>query len=266
MIANFAAMDIRPGSMGRPLPGIEAAIVAIGTDGDGVDGHRGSRTSKGELALRPGWPSMFRGYLDERGALSQVLRGRLVSDRRPGTPGRRRLFLVRRPRRRRDQVGRPSDRPVRGRERADGASGGGRGRRDRQARSGRAARSSRLRARSRPAASPTRRCALELLGFARTRLGAGSGAARRSSSRRSLPQDAQRQDHAPPAAGARTRAAGRRHFDPGGDVTTRRDRAASAIGEPGFALLREMLRIRRFEEKCAELYSAGKDPRLPASL
>ena len=27
MIANFAAMDVKPGSMGRPLPGIEAAIV-----------------------------------------------------------------------------------------------------------------------------------------------------------------------------------------------------------------------------------------------
>ena len=27
MIANFAAMDIRPGSMGRPVPGVEAAIV-----------------------------------------------------------------------------------------------------------------------------------------------------------------------------------------------------------------------------------------------
>ena len=27
MIANYAAMDIKPGSMGRPLPGIEAAIV-----------------------------------------------------------------------------------------------------------------------------------------------------------------------------------------------------------------------------------------------
>jgi acetyl-CoA synthetase len=27
MIANYAAVDIRPGSMGRPLPGIEAAIV-----------------------------------------------------------------------------------------------------------------------------------------------------------------------------------------------------------------------------------------------
>ena len=33
MIANYAAMDIRPGSMGRPLPGIEAAIVRH--DGDG---------------------------------------------------------------------------------------------------------------------------------------------------------------------------------------------------------------------------------------
>ena len=27
MIANYLAMDIRPGSMGRPLPGIDAAIV-----------------------------------------------------------------------------------------------------------------------------------------------------------------------------------------------------------------------------------------------
>src|SRR6516162_4053348 len=36
--------------------------------------------------------------------------------------GRRRLFLVRRTGRRCHQIGRPSDRPVRGRERADGAS------------------------------------------------------------------------------------------------------------------------------------------------
>jgi acetyl-CoA synthetase len=27
MIANFAALDIKPGSMGVPLPGIEAAIL-----------------------------------------------------------------------------------------------------------------------------------------------------------------------------------------------------------------------------------------------
>ena len=63
MIANYAAMDIRPGSMGRPLPGIEAGIVRRRKDGTvelimeaGVEG---------ELALRPGWPSMFRGYLHE---------------------------------------------------------------------------------------------------------------------------------------------------------------------------------------------------------
>jgi acetyl-CoA synthetase len=64
MIANTAAMDVKPGSMGRPLPGIEAAIV------ERVDEGRGLRViaeagQKGELALKPGWPSMFRGYLHE---------------------------------------------------------------------------------------------------------------------------------------------------------------------------------------------------------
>ena len=33
MISNFAAMDIRPGSMGRPLPGIEAGVVRRLKDG-----------------------------------------------------------------------------------------------------------------------------------------------------------------------------------------------------------------------------------------
>ena len=63
MIANYAAMDVKPGSMGRPLPGIEAAIVRREADGTlrvveepGVEG---------ELALKKGWPSMFRGYLGE---------------------------------------------------------------------------------------------------------------------------------------------------------------------------------------------------------
>jgi acetyl-CoA synthetase len=66
MIANFAAMEVRPGSMGRPLPGIEAAIVRHSDTGaiDVVD----APDTEGELALRPGWPSMFRSYLsdDER--------------------------------------------------------------------------------------------------------------------------------------------------------------------------------------------------------
>ena len=136
MIANFAAMDVRPGSMGRPLPGVEAAIVRQ-TGEDRVEVVE-EPDAQGELALRPGWPSMFRGYLGRARALPQVLRRRLVPDRRPRAPRRRRLLLVRRPRRRRHQDVRPPDRPVRGRERADGASGRRRGGRDRQARPGRA--------------------------------------------------------------------------------------------------------------------------------
>jgi acetyl-CoA synthetase len=62
MIANFASMDIRPGSMGRPLPGVEAEIVRRTPDG-GVE--VAGPDEEGELALRPGWPSMFRGYLDD---------------------------------------------------------------------------------------------------------------------------------------------------------------------------------------------------------
>jgi acetyl-CoA synthetase len=62
MIANFRSMDIRPGSMGRVLPGVEAAIVRRPDGGDPVEQ---SDDTEGELALRPGWPSMFRGYLGE---------------------------------------------------------------------------------------------------------------------------------------------------------------------------------------------------------
>ncbi len=62
MIANFLTMDIKPGSMGKPLPGIEAAIVRRNAAGslETVDDPE----EQGELALRPGWPSMFRAYLN----------------------------------------------------------------------------------------------------------------------------------------------------------------------------------------------------------
>jgi acetyl-CoA synthetase len=61
MIGNTADMDIKPGAMGKPLPGIEAGIVA--RDGDCVTEQ--SDGSIGELALRPGWPSMMRAYLGQ---------------------------------------------------------------------------------------------------------------------------------------------------------------------------------------------------------
>jgi acetyl-CoA synthetase len=70
MIANYGDRAVRPGSMGRPVPGIEAAVMVRGEDGRArrVDGHVTVETSPGEigeLALRAGWPSMFRGYLDD---------------------------------------------------------------------------------------------------------------------------------------------------------------------------------------------------------
>jgi len=62
MIANYAALEIRPGSMGRPLPGIEAAIVTRTTGKSlKIEGPE----VVGELALHVGWPSMFRAYLHE---------------------------------------------------------------------------------------------------------------------------------------------------------------------------------------------------------
>ncbi|MGB2679862.1 MAG: acetate--CoA ligase [Candidatus Competibacter sp.] len=62
MIANYRSQQVRPGSMGRPFPGIEAAIVRRRSDG-GVD--RLGPNEEGELALRTAWPSLFRAYLNE---------------------------------------------------------------------------------------------------------------------------------------------------------------------------------------------------------
>ncbi len=70
MVANTAAMDIRPGSMGLPLPGVEVALLRADDEGHAVvvDGHAVVITEpdvEGLLALKPGWPSMFRAYLHD---------------------------------------------------------------------------------------------------------------------------------------------------------------------------------------------------------
>lgn len=62
MIANTPAQDIKPGSMGRPLPGVQALIVRRS---DGTVTPVDTPDTEGELALRVGWPSMFRGYLGQ---------------------------------------------------------------------------------------------------------------------------------------------------------------------------------------------------------
>ncbi len=55
MIANYPVQDIKPGSMGRPFPGIYPAILddSYKEMPPGFEGH---------LALKAGWPSMFRTY------------------------------------------------------------------------------------------------------------------------------------------------------------------------------------------------------------
>ena len=60
MIANYPSMPIRPGSMGRPFPGIEPAIV----DENYVEVTEPD--AEGQLVLRPGWPSMFRTYWNDQ--------------------------------------------------------------------------------------------------------------------------------------------------------------------------------------------------------
>jgi len=53
LIANYPCMPIKPGSMGKPFPGVKAAIV----DDRGKELPPGT---EGDLALKPGWPSMMR--------------------------------------------------------------------------------------------------------------------------------------------------------------------------------------------------------------
>jgi acetyl-CoA synthetase len=55
-IANYPVQDIRPGSMGKPFPGITAAILDENCEKELLPGQEGN------LALKAGWPSMFRTY------------------------------------------------------------------------------------------------------------------------------------------------------------------------------------------------------------
>jgi acetyl-CoA synthetase len=55
LIANYPFMAVRPGSMGRPIPGIKAGIL----DNDYNEVPVGE---EGLLAIKPAWPSMFQTY------------------------------------------------------------------------------------------------------------------------------------------------------------------------------------------------------------
>lgn len=76
MIANTPAFDIKPGSMGRPLPGVEACIVHRQPNGGSVRVIE-EPDVEGELALHTGWPSMFRGYLGQEERYRKCFAGEL---------------------------------------------------------------------------------------------------------------------------------------------------------------------------------------------
>ncbi len=67
MIANYAVQDIKPGSMGRPFPGINAGIV----DDEFNELPAGQ---EGNLAIRTGWPSMFRTYWEQEELYQSLFR------------------------------------------------------------------------------------------------------------------------------------------------------------------------------------------------
>jgi acetyl-CoA synthetase len=62
MIANYSSMEVKPGSMGKPLPGIEIGIAEIS---DQVLQLITEPNVQGQLVLKKGFPSLFRAYLHE---------------------------------------------------------------------------------------------------------------------------------------------------------------------------------------------------------
>ena len=275
MIANLAGVEVRPG-----LDGPAAARRRGGHPGprsptDGPPSAATARSSRRPTrASTASWPcgpagrrcSAATSHDDER--YRRLLRRRLVPHRRPRPPRRRRLLLVRRPGRRRHQVGRPPDRTVRGRERADGAPRRRRGRRDRQARPGRRRGGQGVRQPCDPASSRPRTCgsscsaspaAGSAPAVAPREIAFDAAPAHRPGAARSCAACSR------PASSACPRATCRRWS--ASAVTGRRAAPRRRVErDHGLHLLREMLRIRRFEERCVELYSAGDDPRLPAPL
>ncbi len=65
-VLNYPGMPVRPGSMGRPLPGVEAGILC-------VDGSLGGPGDEGELLIRAPNPQLMLGYWEDPDLTSQVM-------------------------------------------------------------------------------------------------------------------------------------------------------------------------------------------------
>jgi acetyl-CoA synthetase len=63
IIANYPSMKVKPGSMGKPLPGIEVAIAQVEDKALQIITEP---NTKGHLVLKKGFPSLFRTYLHDQ--------------------------------------------------------------------------------------------------------------------------------------------------------------------------------------------------------
>ena len=66
-VTNLPGMEIRPGSMGKPFPGVTACVV------DEEFNEITEPKMAGQLALRPPWPSMFRTYWQNEEAYNKKI-------------------------------------------------------------------------------------------------------------------------------------------------------------------------------------------------
>jgi acetyl-CoA synthetase len=69
MIANYPGMNVKPGSMGKPFPGITAAVLDERTGA-----ALGAPHAIGMIAFKPGWPAMMRGYWNNARAYAEKFR------------------------------------------------------------------------------------------------------------------------------------------------------------------------------------------------
>ena len=118
LCGNFPTVEVREGSMGRPMPGWEVAIL------DEDEQPLPRRRARRDLPARPLEPALPDRLLEPPRGHRGGVRRRLVPHQGRRRGGRGRLRLVRRPRRRRDHLRRLPDRAVRGRVGVRGAPGG----------------------------------------------------------------------------------------------------------------------------------------------
>ncbi len=226
----------KPGSATKPFPGVEAGVFNEAGEEVGPGGG-------GYLVLKRPWPAMTRGiYGDDarfrRDVLGEVPRRLLRRRRRADRRGRR--LLAARPRRRRDERLRPPDLDDRGRvgARRSPARRRGGGLRARRRADGPGDR------RLRDAEGRRRGLARDARGAAqpRRREDRPDREAREHRLHARAPEDALRQDHAPPPARRGREPPARRHDDarrPDGRQRDRRPRRrdASDAGESGGMVL-----------------------------